>query len=93
MGKPKQEKPKTRQSYNAVIQMQVAARRGAAAGFLLAAEAEYLTAHGWQPHVASGPLDEGFPYVRWVSPRGGIAFQQSHAVEMVKKEDPLLLGH
>ena len=93
MGKPKKETPKPRQSYNAVIQMQVAQQRGEAAGRLLAAEAEYLTAHGWRPAVVTTPtLDDGLPRVMWISPRN-FTFRQSHAVEIVRSEDVNLLGH
>lgn len=93
MGERKKAAPKTRQSTNAVIQMQVAAQRGEAAGRLLAAEAEYLTAHGWTPNVVvpSSPLDGGFERVLWVSPQG-VTLRQSSAVEQVKREDPNLLG-
>lgn len=55
-------------------------------GRLLAAEAEYLTAHGWRPSVVNHPKELSTVY--WS--RNGTTLRQAQAVHLQKLDDPLM---
>lgn len=57
-----------------------------AGGRLLAAEAEYLTAHGWAPSVVANPEGPGTVY--WTLK--GTTLRQAQAVHLQKLDDPLM---
>lgn len=67
----------------------VVSREADAGGRLLAAEADYLTAHGWSPIVllSSGKVVGGGE-VYWT--RRGTTLKQDKAVGLQKLEDPLM---
>jgi hypothetical protein len=62
-----------------------------AGALLLAAEADYLLAHGWKPTSILGPSGDEGPAKVWWS-RKNATLQQAKAVALQKLEDPYMLG-
>ena len=85
MGKPKQvSSPVVRG--NTEVPEEAKTRVAEAGGRLLAAEADYLTVHGWAPTVAANPGSTSTVF--WS--RKGTTLRQAQAVHLQKLDDPLM---
>jgi hypothetical protein len=85
MGKPKQVSSPVIRG-NTEVAEEAKARVAEAGGRLLAAEADYLTVHGWAPTVVASPGGAGVVY--WS--HKGTTLRQAQAVNLQKLDDPLM---